>query len=200
MIRPSSRTDECPAPAIPRRRTAHMPDVGSPTGAASPPRPRFRPAWHRRLVRTRPRCAPAFAEDPDISEGCSRRPSGYIRLHRPPESREVSRRAPRWPRLAGRFSAVDFGSHYPRFTTALYHVNLYELDHDRPMVGALAVVNTRSSIKGFAGVGREWDLLDGDSPDEERAFWQDQRDRAIKVLVGCRGGGRWWWRYARCPV
>jgi hypothetical protein len=85
------------------------------------------------------------------------------------------------------------GSHYPRFTTALYHVNLYELDHDRPMVGALAVVNTRSSIKGFAGVGRERDLLDGDSPDEERAFWQDQRDRAIKYWsaaeVAAGGGG-----------
>jgi hypothetical protein len=71
-------------------------------------------------------------------------------------------------------------SYFPRLSTALYHVNLSELDRRRPMVGALAVVNTRSSIKGFAGVGRERDLLDGDSPEEERAFWQDQRDRAIQ--------------------
>jgi hypothetical protein len=72
------------------------------------------------------------------------------------------------------------GSYYPRLSTALYHINLRELDHHRPMVGALAVVNTRSSIKGFAGPGRERDLLDGDSTDEERAFWQDQRERAIQ--------------------
>jgi hypothetical protein len=72
------------------------------------------------------------------------------------------------------------GSYYPRLSTALYHVNLCELDHHRPMVGALAVVNTRSSIKGFAGVGRERGLLDGDSADDERAFWQDQRERAIR--------------------
>jgi hypothetical protein len=72
------------------------------------------------------------------------------------------------------------GSYFPRLSTALYHVNLSELDRRRPMVGALAVANTRSSIKGFAGVGRERDLLDSDNPEEERAFWQDQRDRAIQ--------------------
>jgi len=84
------------------------------------------------------------------------------------------------------------GSYYPRLSTALYHVNLCELDHHRPMVGALAVVNTRSSIKGFAGVGREQGLLDGDSPEEERRFWQDQREQAIKhwsAATAAAGGG-----------
>jgi hypothetical protein len=72
------------------------------------------------------------------------------------------------------------GSYYPRLSRALFHINVRELDHHRPMVGALAVVNTRSSISGFAGVGREQGLLDGDSPEEERRFWQDQREQAIK--------------------
>jgi hypothetical protein len=77
-------------------------------------------------------------------------------------------------------------SYFPRLSTALYHVNLSELDHRRPMVGALAVVDTRSSIKGFAGVGRERGLLGGHSPEEERAFWQDQRNRAIQHWSAAR--------------
>jgi hypothetical protein len=72
------------------------------------------------------------------------------------------------------------GSYFPRLSTALFHINVHELERKRPMVGALAVVKTRSSIRGFAGVARERGLLDGDSADEERAFWQDQREQAIK--------------------
>ena len=78
------------------------------------------------------------------------------------------------------------GSYFPRLSTALYHVNLYEMDHRRPMVGALAVVNSRSSIKGFAGVGHERDLLEGDSPEDARAFWQDQLDRSIQYWSAAR--------------
>lgn len=70
------------------------------------------------------------------------------------------------------------GGHYTRLTHALYHVNTYELEHSRPMVGAFAVSkgNPHTSGGGFAGMARDAGLdAPGDyDPQGQTRFWREQ--------------------------
>jgi hypothetical protein len=77
---------------------------------------------------------------------------------------------------------LGFASGHPRYTHlihALYHVNVFEHEHGRPMVGALAVSkSTGHSGAGFADVGRRQGFEIARTAEAEFAFWQDQRDKS----------------------
>jgi hypothetical protein len=70
------------------------------------------------------------------------------------------------------------GGHYTRLTHALYHVNTYELEHRRPMVGAFAVSKAypHTSGSGFAGMARDagLDAPGDDDPQGQTRFWREQ--------------------------
>jgi hypothetical protein len=70
------------------------------------------------------------------------------------------------------------GGHYKRLTHALYHVNTYELEHRRPMVGAFAVSKAypHTSGIGFAGMARDagLDAPGDDDPAGQTRFWREQ--------------------------
>lgn len=70
------------------------------------------------------------------------------------------------------------GGHYKRLTHALYHVNTYELEHRRPMVGAFAVSKAypHTSGNGFAGMARDagLDAPTDDDPAGQTRFWREQ--------------------------
>lgn len=70
------------------------------------------------------------------------------------------------------------GGRYKRLTHALYHVNTYELEHHRPMVGAFAVSKTspHTSGGGFAGMARDagLDAPGDDDPVGQTRFWREQ--------------------------
>jgi hypothetical protein len=70
------------------------------------------------------------------------------------------------------------GGHYRRLTHALYHVNTYQLEHGRPMVGAFAVSkgNPHTSGGGFAGMARDagLDAPGDDDPQGQTQFWREQ--------------------------
>jgi hypothetical protein len=70
----------------------------------------------------------------------------------------------------------------PRFqpvTNALTHVNTYEMEHGRPMVGALAVTRSPSSAAGFAGLARNLGLDVPETVEGERQFCRDELVRAV---------------------
>jgi hypothetical protein len=70
------------------------------------------------------------------------------------------------------------GGHYTRLTHALYHVNTYELEHHRPMVGAFAVSKgyPHTSGGGFADMARDagLDAPGDDDPAGQTRFWREQ--------------------------
>jgi hypothetical protein len=69
---------------------------------------------------------------------------------------------------------------YSKLITALYHVNSYEVDHGRPMIGAFAVsVDSRTSGSGFAALGRELGRTVGEGKDAERRFWRGELADAV---------------------
>jgi hypothetical protein len=70
--------------------------------------------------------------------------------------------------------------HANRLITALWHVNQYEVQRGRPMVGAFSVTRTRSSIKGFANAGRDLDQLDGSDDADNEPFWREQLKRSAE--------------------
>ena len=84
----------------------------------------------------------------------------------------------------------DFGLKQgaPRFTRlirALFHMNSYEVEKGRPMVGALAVSKTTGdSGSGFAGLGRELGFPVPKDEEGEKKFWQAQLDQAIEHWSG----------------
>jgi len=84
----------------------------------------------------------------------------------------------------------DFGLKQgaPRFTRlirALFHMNSYEVEKGRPMVGALAVSKTTGdSGSGFAGQARELGFLVPRDDEGEKEFWQTQLDQAIEHWSG----------------
>ena len=82
------------------------------------------------------------------------------------------------------------GPRVGRLTTALFHLNKYEHEHRRPMVGALAVSQTeRTSGSGFAALGRElgFDIPDGKAA--ERQFWREQLDASVEYWSDDRPDG-----------
>jgi hypothetical protein len=68
--------------------------------------------------------------------------------------------------------------HYKRLITALFHVNTYELERSRPMVGAFAVIKNspHTSGGGFAGMARDkgLDAPDDADPAGQTQFWREQ--------------------------
>ena len=69
---------------------------------------------------------------------------------------------------------------YSKLITALFHVNSYEVEHGRPMIGAFAVsVDSRTSGSGFAALGRELGRAVGDGKDAERTFWRGELADAV---------------------
>jgi hypothetical protein len=50
-----------------------------------------------------------------------------------------------------------------------------ELDHGRPMLGALAVGVRGSPGRGFFNLARECGKLQGDSKEEEQRFWEGEK-------------------------
>ena len=75
------------------------------------------------------------------------------------------------------------GGHYTRLTRALYHVNTYELEHRRPMVGAFAVskAHPHTSGSGFAGMARDagLDAPRDDDPTGQTQFWREQLTASV---------------------
>src|SRR5260370_1034626 len=80
----------------------------------------------------------------------------------------------------------DFGLKQgaPRFTRlirALFHMNSYEVENGRPMVGALAVSKTTGdSASGFTGLGRELGFLVPRADDGGHEFCRTQHDDGIE--------------------
>lgn len=68
--------------------------------------------------------------------------------------------------------------HYRGLTHALFHVNTYELDHQRPMIGAFAVSKGRlhTSGGGFAEMARaaNMDAPGDEDLDGQVEFWREQ--------------------------
>lgn len=81
---------------------------------------------------------------------------------------------------------------YSKLITALFHVNSYEVEHGRPMVGAFAVsVDSGTSGSGFAGLGRDLGREVGEGKDAEREFWRTELEdsAAYWSAPGKDGGG-----------
>jgi len=69
---------------------------------------------------------------------------------------------------------------YSRLITALFHVNSYEVEHGRPMVGAFAVsVDSRTSGSGFANLGLDLGREVGEGKAAERDFWKAELERSV---------------------
>jgi hypothetical protein len=70
---------------------------------------------------------------------------------------------------------------YTRLITALYHINTYEVEHGRPMVGAFVVhVTDGRPGTGFAALGRQLGRLTEDGEDAEYAFWLAEMDASVE--------------------
>ena len=68
--------------------------------------------------------------------------------------------------------------HHRRITRALYHLNHYEVENGRPMIGAL-IVRASDGLPGdgFAAVARELNQLDSGDPALEHEFWKAELAR-----------------------
>ena len=77
-------------------------------------------------------------------------------------------------------------------THALFHVNTYELDHGRPMVGAFAVSKAapHTSGTGFAGMARDagLDVPGDDDPHGQTMFWREQLTASAEYWTAHHGG------------